>query len=124
LNAIVPRLRSWKASMTGPEPIGGRRPRRSLVPWVVFASAAVAAADSLAIDTPMGDVLCTIITWVIYGNLGRGLAVIAVLIVGVGATLGKVSWGLAITVGVGIAVIFGAPGIVTALGVPVTGACP
>ena len=62
----------------------------------------------------MGNVICCIIG-IIYGNLGRGLAVLAVIIVGVGATLGKVSWGLAITVATGIATIFGAVPLVAYL---------
>jgi len=64
--------------------------------------------------TPMGNVLCLIVFWV-YGNLGRGLATLAVIIIGAGATLGKVSWGLAITVAIGISIIFNASAIVTAL---------
>jgi len=63
-------------------------------------------------DTPMGTVLCAVIGFV-YGNMGRGLATLAIIIIGVGATLGKVSWGLAITVGVGISIIFNADGIMT-----------
>ena len=66
--------------------------------------------------TPMGQVLCRIAGWIIYGNLGRGLATLAVIVVGVGAVLGKTSWGLAITVGVGISVIFGAGDISALLG--------
>jgi type IV secretory pathway VirB2 component (pilin) len=66
--------------------------------------------------TPMGQVLCRIAGWIIYGNLGRGLATLAIVVVGVGAVLGKTSWGLAITVGVGISVIFGAPRISELLG--------
>jgi type IV secretory pathway VirB2 component (pilin) len=62
-------------------------------------------SPALAIATPMGAVLCSIV-YMVYGNLGRGLATLAIIVVGVGATLGKTSWGLAITVGVGIAVIF------------------
>jgi type IV secretory pathway VirB2 component (pilin) len=68
-----------------------------------------------AIATPMGAVLCAVVGF-IYGNLGRGLATIAVIIVGAGATLGKVSWGLAVTVAVGISVIFNAGNIVTLIG--------
>ncbi|MDX1975986.1 MAG: TrbC/VirB2 family protein [Rickettsiales bacterium] len=49
------------------------------------------------------------------GNLGKGLATVGILILGIGALLGKVSWGLAITVGVGIAALFNAPGIVNKL---------
>ena len=84
-----------------------------LMPWAALAS------DQ---NTPMGDVLCAIVDFVIYGNLGRGLATLAIIIVGVGAMLGKVSWGLAITVGVGISVMFGAYDIGTALGVQAN--CP
>lgn len=68
------------------------------------------------VATPMGAVLCYIVGFV-YGNMGRGLATMAVMIVGAGATLGKVSWGLAITVAIGISVIFNAGGIVTMIGV-------
>ena len=64
--------------------------------------------------TPMGDVLCEIVG-IVYGNLGKGLASLAVITVGVGALLGKTSWGLAMTVAVGISVIFGAHRIVAQL---------
>lgn len=74
------------------------------------------------IDTPMGTVLCNIVEMV-YGNLGRGLATLAVIIIGVGATLGKTSWGLALTVAVGIAVIFNAHIVVGYLGDDMKG-CP
>ena len=70
---------------------------------------------SYATNTPMGNVLCNIV-FMVYGNLGRGLACLAVIIIGVGATLGKTSWGLAMTVGVGIAVIFNAEAVVGYLG--------
>ncbi|MGE0755336.1 MAG: TrbC/VirB2 family protein [Alphaproteobacteria bacterium] len=70
--------------------------------------------------TPMGTVLCAVVNMV-YGNLGRGLATLAIIIVGVGATLGKVSWGLAITVGVGISVIFNAGPIANLLGSGISG---
>ncbi|MDX2073890.1 MAG: TrbC/VirB2 family protein [Alphaproteobacteria bacterium] len=67
--------------------------------------------NAYATGTPMGDVLCEIV-YMVYGNLGRGLATLAVVIIGVGATLGKTSWGLAMTVAIGISVIFNAGYIV------------
>jgi len=73
--------------------------------------------------TPMGQVLCDIIGWLIYGNLGKGLAILAVGMLGIGALLGKTSWGMALTVCVGIAVMFGAVGIVQAMGIDAA-ACP
>lgn len=69
---------------------------------------------AMAQQSPMGNVVCCIIG-IIYGNLGRGLAVLSVIVVGIGATLGKVSWGLAITVTVGIATVFGAVPLVAFL---------
>lgn len=66
--------------------------------------------------TPMGDVLCTILGWM-WGNLGRGLATLGICVIGTAAVMGKASWGLAATVAVGIAVLFGAAGVVDALGI-------
>ena len=80
------------------------------------ACAAYMCALSPAYATPMGDVLCLVMDWMT-GNLGKGMATIAVLIVGVGATMGKVSWGLAMTVGIGISVLFGAANLVLTMGI-------
>ena len=52
--------------------------------------------------------LCEVISWFI-GPIGKGIATLAIIIIGVGALMGKVSWGMAIIVGLGVAVIFGAP---------------
>ena len=52
----------------------------------------------------------------ICGKLGQGIATLAIIVIGVGALMGKVSWGMAIIVGIGVGVIFGAPTIVNALG--------
>lgn len=66
-------------------------------------------------NTPMGNVLCTVVQW-FTGNTGKGLATIAITVIGIGALLGKVSWGMAIIVGIGVAIVFGAVGIVDAMG--------
>jgi type IV secretion system protein VirB2 len=66
------------------------------------------------VDTPMGAVLCTVVGW-FTGNTGKGLATIAITVIGIGALLGKVSWGMAIIVGIGVAIVFGAAGIVSAM---------
>jgi type IV secretion system protein VirB2 len=71
-------------------------------------------------NTPMGNVLCTVLTW-FTGNTGKGLATIAVTVIGVGALLGKVSWGMAMIVGIGVAIVFGAAGIVNSMGGGVNG---
>jgi type IV secretory pathway VirB2 component (pilin) len=87
--------------------------RALLLSLLVMAAYLLLIAPALA--TPMGDVLCAVVDWIVFGNLGRGLATLAVLVVGVGAVLGKASWGMAITVAVGISVIFGAHDILNAL---------
>ena len=85
----------------------------------VCLSAVVVMLPDLALaapsDTPMGSVLCTVVDW-FTGNTGKGLATIAITIIGIGALLGKVSWGMAIIVGIGVAIVFGAAGIVSAMG--------
>jgi type IV secretory pathway VirB2 component (pilin) len=69
---------------------------------------------SYAAWTPMGDAICQASYWVM-GNVGRGLAILAIMIIGIGAMLGKVSWGMAMVVGSGIAIIFGATTLATYL---------
>ena len=68
-----------------------------------------------ATNTPMGNVLCTVVRW-FTGNTGKGLATIAITVIGIGALLGKVSWGMAIIVGIGVAIVFGAASIVNTMG--------
>jgi type IV secretory pathway VirB2 component (pilin) len=62
----------------------------------------------------MGDVLCFAES-MINGSLGKGLATLVIVMLGIGAMFGKVSWGLVTLVGVGIAVTFGAYTIATML---------
>jgi len=71
-------------------------------------------------DTPMGNVLCTAASW-FTGNTGKGLATIAITVIGIGALLGKVSWGMAMIVGVGVAIVFGAAGIINSMNGGVSG---
>lgn len=73
-------------------------------------------------DTPMGKVLCTVVLW-FTGNTGKGLATIAITIIGIGALLGKVSWGMAMIVGIGVAIVFGAAGLVDAMGAGASNTC-
>lgn len=63
----------------------------------------------------IGEVLCNVVGW-FTGPVGKGIATLAIIVIGVGALMGKVSWGMAIIVGVGVAVIFGAKDIVEELG--------
>lgn len=74
-----------------------------------------------ATDTRMGNVLCTVSKW-FTGNTGKGLATIAITVIGIGALLGKVSWGMAMIVGIGVAIVFGASAIVATMGAGASGA--
>ena len=78
----------------------------------LFAAYAVmlVPADALAGQT-IGDLLCGVAGW-FTGPVGQGIATLAIIVIGIGALMGKVSWGMAIIVGIGVAVIFGAPVIV------------
>ncbi len=75
---------------------------------------ALAAANANE-DSPIADTLCIVVDE-LSGPVGRGVATVAVVFVGIGLFLGKMSWGLAIAVGIGIGAIFGAEQIVNILG--------
>lgn len=62
----------------------------------------------------LAEVLCNVVDW-FTGPVGAGIATLAIIVIGIGALMGKVSWGMAIIVGIGVGVIFGAPTIVNAL---------
>lgn len=70
---------------------------------------------ALAQSSAIGGALCD---WVgeLTGPVGQGVATLAVVFFGIGAFFGKVNWGLAVVVGVGIAGIFGATSIVRIIG--------
>jgi len=105
-----------------------KTPINSLSAWqiclfVCLSAVVIMTPDvALAVNTPMGNVLCTVVNW-FTGNTGKGLATIAVTIIGIGALLGKVSWGMAIIVGIGVAIVFGAAGIVDAMGAGAASTC-
>ena len=77
--------------------------------YTVVASQAYAAGAA-------GSTLCTYIGIEMGMGLGRAIATIGVLIVGVGAALGRMSWTTAVTCAVGIAFMFSAGVVVQALG--------
>lgn len=92
-------------------------------PWAFSLSMALALAvvmmPELVLagvgETTVANVLCRVVNW-FTGSVGKGIATLAIIIIGVGALMGKVSWGMAIIVGLGVAVIFGAASIVEELG--------
>jgi len=65
--------------------------------------------------TTLESTLCKMLA-MLNGTIGKGVAAFAIMFVGISLFMGKVSWGLAISTALGIGAIFGATGIVTALG--------
>lgn len=67
--------------------------------------------DLALANEQIGTLLCNVVNF-FTGRIGKAIATLAIIVVGVGALMGKVSWGMAIIVGLGVAVIFGAASIV------------
>lgn len=85
-----------------------------MLAYALFLMPSAAHAASSGGQT-VGDLLCNVADW-FTGPVGQGIATLAIIVIGIGALMGKVSWGMAIIVGIGVAVIFGAPSIVSELG--------
>ncbi len=60
-------------------------------------------------------IFCNMLGW-FTGPVGKGIATLAIIILGIGALFAKVSWGMTMVVAVGVAMVFGSTGIVSALG--------
>ena len=84
---------------------------------------ALAAAPPASTANAFEILFCNIVSF-FTGTIGKALATIALIIIGIGALMGKVSWGMAIIVAIGVALIFGAASIVEALGASSTANCP
>ena len=65
-------------------------------------------------DNAFVDTLCGTLK-IVTGNGGKTFAAFAIISIGIGFFTGKVSWGLMIGVTAGIAAMFGAPTIVSAI---------
>lgn len=72
------------------------------------------AITATADDNILVDTMCRALD-IITGSAGKAFAAFAIISVGIGFFTGKVSWGLMIGVAAGIAAMFGAPSIVSAI---------
>lgn len=85
-----------------------------LLALVVLApDSANAAAPTVNADG-MGQVVCNIILQ-LQGPVARGVAAFGIIFLGFSLFLGKISWGVALALGIGVAAIFGAETIVDAM---------
>ncbi len=72
------------------------------------------ASSSTVNTNVLVDVMCNVLR-IVTGNGGKAFAAFAILSVGIGFFTGKISWGLMIGVAAGIAAMFGANTIVSAI---------
>jgi len=79
-----------------------------------FAQTTLIANSSTVNSNVLVDVMCNVLR-IVTGNGGKAFAAFAILSVGIGFFTGKVSWGLMIGVAAGIAAMFGANSIVSAI---------
>jgi type IV secretory pathway VirB2 component (pilin) len=59
----------------------------------------------------IGDKLCKLVA-TLQGNIAKTVAIIAIMTIAIGLFTGKTSWPVALTVAVGIIILFSAPGVV------------
>ena len=88
--------------------------------WQMFLMFAVVVGISIIPDTAYAAnaiemALCNVMK-LMTSTTGKAIATIAVIVVGLGALMGKISWGMALIVALGIALVFGAASIVDAVG--------
>ncbi len=88
--------------------------------WQLFLAFAIVLGtmmipvDALA-NNPIEAVMCNVVFFMT-STTGKAIATIAIIVVGLGALMGKISWGMALIVALGVALVFGASKIVDAIG--------
>ena len=71
--------------------------------------------DASAAGAKLEKAICNI-SIVAQTNVAKGIATLAIIMLGIGAMLGKISWSMALLVAVGIAIVFNAGSVVGSLG--------
>ena len=93
----------------------------ALMPEVSLAASTT--YGSLDNTSGLGGTLCAVVK-TLQGPVARGLAAIAIIFLGFSLFLGKISWGIALALAIGIGAVFGAPGIVKVLAGESGNDCP
>ncbi|MCD6035880.1 MAG: hypothetical protein K0R63_1621 [Rickettsiales bacterium] len=78
---------------------------------VAVAMPDMAMAADASTDNAISKGLCNMIS-VLNGPVGKGVATVAIFFVGIALFMGKMSWSVALAVGLGVAAIFGAESII------------
>ncbi|MSO13393.1 TrbC/VirB2 family protein [Rickettsiales endosymbiont of Trichoplax sp. H2] len=71
----------------------------------------------------IANVLCNVIS-IAQGNVGKTIAILVIISIAIGLFLGKITWGVAIAVSVGMGVLFGANSVVEFIAAGKDGAGP
>ncbi len=83
--------------------------------FMLLALVALSPNEAMAANADgMGQVVCNIIDE-LQGPVARGVAAFGIIFLGFSLFLGKISWGVALALGIGVAAIFGAETIVDAM---------
>ena len=89
-----------------------------LIPEALYATSTTTTAAPNAIFT----VVCNVVAQ-LTGPIGQAVSTIAVIFIGIGLFMGKISWGLALGIAIGMALLFGAENIVGWIGGDTAFAC-
>ena len=95
--------------------------RQIFLMFAVIVGASIVPDAAFAAGNAIEKALCNVVL-LMTSTTGKAIATIAVIVVGLGALMGKISWGMALIVALGIALVFGAASIVDAVGGGTTGA--
>lgn len=71
--------------------------------------------DAAFAQNQIEETLCAVVAQ-LSGPVGRAIAAIAIIFLGLSLFLGKISWGIALALAIGIGAVFGAEQLVSLLG--------
>ena len=82
-----------------------------------------ASAENITGNTQISNIICNAVNQ-LTGTIGRSIAILIIISLAISLFLGKVSWGMAIAVAVGMGILFGAKDVVSLLaGTPADKTC-
>lgn len=82
--------------------------------FLLFAIFLMLPSTAHAASDPLSQTLCIVVNW-FTGRVGRGIATLGIIVLGIGAMMGKVSWQMALTVAVGVSIMFSGAKVVDLL---------
>ena len=80
-----------------------------LIPHFLYATGSPPSTNAIS------QVVCNVVSQ-LTGGIGQAISTVAVIFIGIGLFMGKISWGLALGIAIGMAMLFGAENIVGWIG--------